>query len=145
MDTSALAKRYRPEIGSSWISGLIEPSAGNVIVISDLTVIELTSVLSRHHREGNLALGHFNFLAQSVIWHASHEYLAVPVDPEVLILSRRLLIDHPLRTLDSIQLACALRAQSLLQEPLTFITADRNLLAAASTERLATDSPLVHP
>lgn len=76
----------------------------------------------------------------------------VPVGPaDVLILST-LFFDtstlakaHPLRALNAIQLASALRAGAILAEPITFLSSDRTLLAAATAEGLLTDDPLLHP
>jgi len=47
VDTSALAKRYIAEIGSSWIRGIVLPIAGNVVIIADLTLVEMFSLLAR--------------------------------------------------------------------------------------------------
>ncbi len=77
--------------------------------------------------------------------HLEREYLAVPLDASVLVTARQLVGKYPLRTLDAIQLACALRAVTLLSEPMTFVCADARLLSAAGGEGFATDNPLAHP
>ncbi len=46
-DTSALAKRYIPEIGSAWVASWIEPVEGNLIIISELAFVEQVAVLAR--------------------------------------------------------------------------------------------------
>jgi hypothetical protein len=56
MDTSALAKRYvSQEIGHAFICALCEPTANNIIVISQATLVEAISALCRKAREPNLA------------------------------------------------------------------------------------------
>ena len=63
----------------------------------------------------------------------------------VLEAARFLVGRHPLPTLDALQLASAQRAVSLLGEPITFVSSDRNLLNAAAAEGFAVDDPLRHP
>jgi len=63
----------------------------------------------------------------------------------VLESARFLVSRHPLRTLDALQLASAQRAVSLLGEPITFVSSDRNLFNAAAAEDSAVDDPLRHP
>ncbi len=55
LDTSALIKRYLGETGSIWIKNLVDLAAGHVIVVSDLTAVEVFSTLARRRREGTIA------------------------------------------------------------------------------------------
>jgi predicted nucleic acid-binding protein len=84
-------------------------------------------------------------LGNAFLLHAEREYLTVPLDSRVLAQARTLVGRYPLRTLDAIQLASAQTAGAILSEPVTFISSDRNLLAAASAEGLPTVDPLIHP
>lgn len=56
---------------------------------------------------------------------------------------------HRLRGYDAIHLACALRLQRALVElgptPLTLVSADEDLLAAARGEGLSVENPNLHP
>lgn len=54
VDTSALAKRYLVETGSNWVLSWVEPPANNVIIISELTFVEMRSLLARCVRDKNL-------------------------------------------------------------------------------------------
>jgi predicted nucleic acid-binding protein len=84
-----------------------------------------------------------NFLS-----HVETEYLSVPLDNRTLTLAGDLVDKHPLRALDAIQLASAIRATRMLGEAMTFVSADRNLLAAAAAaaaEGFAVDDPNAHP
>jgi hypothetical protein len=45
VDTGALAKRYLDEAGSPWMRSLLAPTAGNVVVISALTQVEMALLL----------------------------------------------------------------------------------------------------
>lgn len=145
VDTSAVAKRYIIETGSSWVLSWIEPPAGNVITVSKLTFVEMRSVLARRVREQLFTLTQANLLWTDFTAHISLEYLVVPLDDRVIRVAEQLVARHTLRTLDAMQLACALEAQLLLSDPVTFISADNNLLVAATAEGLATDNPNLHP
>lgn len=77
--------------------------------------------------------------------HVNKEYLAVDLDNGVLADARQLLLQHPLRTLDAIQLASALNFARAVAITPTFVSADVNLLTAAAAEGLPTDNPNAHP
>jgi len=102
-------------------------------------------MLARRQREGLLTAHSATRLANVFLFHAERQYLTVPMDLSVLVAARNLTITHPLRALDAIQLASALHASTTLNTLLTFITADKNLLAAATAEGLTTDDPTAHP
>ena len=145
VDTSAVAKRYLTEVGSAWVQTWIEPNAGHVILISDLTSVEMFSLLARKRRENALSETDLAAAQTDFLFHVEAEYLSVLLDIPVLIQARALVNRHPLRALDSIQLAAAKHASTLLNEPMTFVSADNNLLTAARIEGFATDNPLLHP
>lgn len=145
VDTSALAKRYLNEVGSLWVSSWIEPSAGHIIVIADSTPVEMFSLLARKKRENNITDSILLATQADFLLHVKEEYLTVDLDGLLLTQARTLVNRHPLRALDSIQLAAAWRASTLLNEPMTFVSADSNLLSAAAAEGFATDNPLLHP
>jgi predicted nucleic acid-binding protein len=144
-DTSALAKRYIKETGSIWVASWMIPAANNVTLVSALALIEMYSVLARHEREGNITQAARNNLQATFLVHSQREYLMVPLDDQVLTQAQTLVNQYPLRTLDALQLASALYAVQILQEPISFISADKSLLAAASGEGLLVDNPNAHP
>jgi predicted nucleic acid-binding protein len=145
VDTSALARRYLAEVGSAWTLSWIEPPAGNVIIISELARVELISTLTRLQREGKLAATNALKLHNDFLLHTVAEYLVVPVESNVFQQAVGLVQKYPLRTLDALQLACALKAVTLLNEPLTFVCGDNRLLNAAALEGFSTDNPYLHP
>jgi hypothetical protein len=144
-DTSAVAKRYLVEIGSAWVTGWIEPTANNVILMSELTLVEMQSLLMRRVREGTLAMHDALLLRNDFLLHVQDEYLRVHIDTLIFSLASALVMRHPLRTLDAIQLASAIYAVNILAEPVTFVSGDKNLLIAASLEGFTVDDPNVHP
>jgi len=143
-DTSALVKRYLVEVGSTWIRGLNFPSAGNIIIISDLTAVEFFSTLGRRQREGTLTPTAALVLQNSFLIHSEREYLSVSLEKAVLDQARLLITRYPLRSLDAIQLASAIEAANLLREAITFVSGDNNLLNAAASEGFLTDNPNLH-
>ncbi len=145
VDTSSLAKRYLNETGSRWVLSWIEPPTENIIIVSELTQVEIYSIFARRQREQTLNAANAVILQTDFLFHAQKEYLVVPIDTDILIQARQLLIKHPLRTLDAIQLSCAMQAVALLGSPITFISSDKNLLAAAVAEGFVTDDPNAHP
>jgi uncharacterized protein len=145
VDTSALAKRYIPEIGTSWVLSWILPPAGHVVLMAELATVEMFSLLARRQREGKLAPTQVSILQASFLLHVEEEFLVVPLDSVVLQSARQLVTRYPLRTLDAIQLASALQGVNTLNEPMTFVSADVNLLAAAAAEGFTTEDPNAHP
>lgn len=76
-------------------------------------------------------------------------YRIVPITNAPFDRVRRLLELHPLRTYDALHLASAIAVNEQLmaagRQPLTFLTADNRLLAAAVAEGLIVDNPNEHP
>lgn len=144
LDTSALLKRYLSERGSEWVKTLAEPGTGNLILVSELTTVEFISALARRQREGSITLAGLFTLQTRFFGDLEHEYLSIPLATDVLRAACDRLVRYPLRSLDAIQLASALEALRVLGEPITFVTADKNLLSAAASEGFATDDPNNH-
>lgn len=152
-DTSAIGKRYIAEVGSNWVWNIVHPSAGHLILLSDLARIELLSILSRRHYQDN-TLTRRNYLStrRTVMRHMRTEYRVLPISRSVLAMSLRV-VGRPytlavgirtLRTLDAIQLATAIQARQAGFN-ITFVSADVRLLAAAQAEGFPTDDPNLHP
>lgn len=144
-DTSAFAKRYLPETGSAWVQNWIDPASGHVTIISALGMVEFVSLLARRQREGNVAPADFNRLRQDFLFHVRHQYRAIAVRQSVLTLAQQLIIRHPLRTLDALQLTSALIAARTIGSFPIFVSGDQKLLAVAALEGFPTDDPNAHP
>lgn len=147
VDTSALAKRYTNEIGSSWVRGWAKASYSNLIIIAELTLVEIFSVFARRGYVGDVTANSAERLRRVFLTHVRDEYSVISINGALLASSQVLVTKHValgLRTLDAIQLASALRAQIVLQEPVTFISADKRLLKAAAVEGFLADDPNLH-
>ena len=145
VDTSALAKRYVAEVGSTWVRQQVRPSAQNRIVVADLLRVEMLALFARHRRLNTIPANTVSSIRNTFLKHYRTQYWVIQIDRSILLTAGRLVDKHPLRTLDAVQLACALRAVGTLPQAITFVSADNNLLTAATTEGFATDNPINHP
>lgn len=53
-DSSALVKRYVTEIGSGWVQDLCDPTAGHVIALAHIGLVEIAAALAMKIRQGVL-------------------------------------------------------------------------------------------
>lgn len=148
LDTSALVKRYAAETGTPWMTGLIEPAAGNLIYVSRITGVETVAAIARK-RKGHLLLSSDAATALATFRkELAGLFLIVEVTTMLLTDAMDLAEKHALRGYDAVQLAAALeanaeRARTSLP-PLVLVTADGDLLTAAVAEGLPTDNPNAH-
>jgi predicted nucleic acid-binding protein len=144
LDTSALAKLYRPEIGTAIVERIIDDSSGDCF-ISRLGVLEMRSVLARKTRAGELSssestlvfqrfrkdirVRRFRVQALRVRHYEMAEKLVEVHGP-----------NHGLRTLDSLHLAGALDLQAgkLID---SIVVADKILARVAALEGLLALDP----
>jgi predicted nucleic acid-binding protein len=148
VDSSALAKRYTNEIGTRWVRSWISASAGNKIAISELALVEMFSVFARRAYEGDMTTSTAERFRNIFLLHVRSEYLVIRTKGAQLAAAQKLVTTHValgLRSLDAIQLASALEAQIALGLPLTFVSADKKLRAAAATEGFKTEDPNLYP
>ena len=148
-DSSALLKRYISETGSSWIQSLTAKSAGNLVVVAQITWVEIHSALARRQREGSLNANQVNQILEVFCYEFDNQYQKVGLLPAVLQMAGQLVSRHPLRAYDAVQLASALCIMPEISQidtaTFTFLTADNRLLAAAQAENLISDNPNHHP
>jgi hypothetical protein len=145
-DTSAAAKHYRVELGTSRVDALLA-QPGVAHVLSALSVVEFHSLLARLARTGQISVADFHlvrgrFLADIVagLWQV------VPVADAHFHRAQQLLVQHglarSLRTLDALQLAVALDQNA--GTPLgAFVCAGANLCPIAAAEGLTVINPEV--
>ena len=149
LDSSALAKRYVTEAGSGWIKELCDPVARNPIIIARITWVEVLSALARRQREGSLAQADVRDAIQALRYDIGMQYQIAELDRSLAEVAGTLVVRHPLRAYDAVQLASALRAQSDLGviggPPVVFCAADDRLIDAAKAEGLQIDNPNHHP
>jgi uncharacterized protein len=147
-DTSALAKRYVAETGSSWLSATIDPKAGNYVFIARITYVEVFSAISRKERSAHISTTDAVTAKKQFQTDYSDEFFSVEIT-ETLILNAAGFADkYSLRGYDAVQLAAALETEneriSLGLPSLTLLSADTDLNTAAVNEGLAVENPNDH-
>ena len=134
-DSSALIKRFVVEAGSKRVEALIaaEPPPAT----SKVAYAEVHAGLARKLREGGLTPAAHRSASRTfdADWPA---YVRVELTDPLLILVRDLVKRLPLRGFDAIHLASALRLRDQIGDEILFVASDERLLAAASSEGLAT-------
>jgi hypothetical protein len=147
LDTSALVKRYHHERGSDVIDALFAEH-GRRIIISDLSIIEFGSALSKKVREGEItpekyqrALGVFY---QDIVTDIIQVEILGEADKA---LAATLIEKHGfranLRTLGSLQLAVMKRV--VQTEPDQVLCADRSFCSIIQQEGLTVQNPEDEP
>ena len=97
------------------------------------TETECLSALARREREGGLDRTAVSLAEDNLAKILSRSYEVQPTT-EVRRIARRLLMTHPLRAADSLQLASALAFSGMQVPELPFVTLDKNLAASAGKE-----------
>jgi len=129
-DASALVKRYVRESGSSTVRRLL---SSGVAATSRLSEVEISSGIARRTREGTLTIGQRDRML-TALRRDLPAVAIVEIVPEVTAIAGSLLLRHPLRAADAIQLASCLYLQRQLAQPVPFVAFDRRLLDAARAE-----------
>ena len=142
VDTSALVKRYiLTETGAAAMRTLFD-APDIVVLIARVTPVEVASAFSRRQREGKISPAQRESLWKAFRLHLAADYDMIEPDEEVWRTAERLIIDHPLRAYDAVQLASALRASVIAGgDPpgFRFCTADLRQAAAGEREGLAVE------
>jgi len=121
LDSSALVKRYADEIGSELVARHMREDGD--WTASELARTETEIALCRLGPEGGIGSPLRRLFAED--WD---RFLAVPLDAACLRLASELGCEHPLRTLDAIHLAAALR----LPGEVRFLSFDRRQTEVAT-------------
>lgn len=149
LDSSALAKRYVPEVGSAWVARLCRQAP---VAISLVAIPELASALARRTREGALNSQQRDTLFQTLLRDA-RSFTVLEPNQAIAQQAATLLLTAPepvrLRTLDALHVASArlafARARRRGVPTGSFITADQALLDAASWAGLPALNPEDYP
>jgi predicted nucleic acid-binding protein len=148
-DTSALVKRHVTEVGSHWVKSIVHAKAGHRLYIARVTAVEITSAITRRQHGGDLSaaqaaaiLGHFRR-------HLAQRYTVIELTPAIFAEAMLLAKKHRLRAYDAAQLAVSLDLNQRRQDagfgPVTLVSSDQALNAAAIAEGMSVDDPNAHP
>jgi len=136
-DSSALVKRYVPEVGHEIVDRLPRP-----FLVSLLATVDVPAALWRKHRMGEIGASDAALLTQAFEDDIAAEVGSpsrlevVALTPAIIESARHLVAVHPLRAYDAVQLATALAVREAVGRQITFVSFDHNLSAAAATEGL---------
>jgi hypothetical protein len=101
--------------------------------------------LARRAEGGGISDAERRSYVDLFVGDCARDYALIPADRRAIDRAVALTQAHALRGYDALQLACALVASDLLRaagvEPVQFLSADDELLAAAGTEGLAVANP----
>jgi len=144
-DTSALVKRYVYENGSGWVKDTTSLENNNPIILSHITWVEVLSAFTRLNREKRLSEVDLDESIEIFQYDWNFQYNSIEVDDFIIKQSGNLVKKYPLRAYDSIQLASALKLNSvfLITTPSAyhFVSADKRLIDVAQKEGLETINP----
>lgn len=138
-DTSALVKRYAEEAGTKTVDRLIE-ERNDSVVITSLTVVEMTSAVRRKFDRGEVTERQRDDLLIAFFAEATDDYLILPLDPAVFEGALDLVLEDDLRTLDALQLGATLHVRETATD-LSFVCADRKLARVARDHAVNTIDP----
>ena len=144
LDSSALLKRYREEIGSQWMLELSKNSER--IVVARLAPVEVTAAIARRGRQSAESPQNVSSALESLDHDVQNEFHVVEFSDAMISDAIQLSIAHGLRTADAIQLACALSSRTAFPGPAEFylVSADDELNAVAIAEGLKVENPNLH-
>ena len=149
VDSSALVKRYVLETGTAWVRRLTRRNPSTVIYIAHITAVEVTCAVARRRKGKTLTPPRASSILRRFRQHLAARYTVIEVTPDLLDEAMRLGNAHALRAYDAVQLAVALEVNRSHQAdgfgPITLISADRDLNAAATAEGLTVDDPTCTP
>ena len=131
-DASALVKRYVEEEHSPEVLRWLEESTPAVCRLSE---VEIVSALARRCRERAVSRPERD-RALAALHEDLQAFHVVELSPEVVSTASELLLRHPLRATDAIQLGSALMLRRRLRAAVAFATFDEHLAAASQAEGL---------
>ena len=147
-DTSGLVKRYVAETGSTWLTSQIDPANGSRVYIAQITIVEVVSAITRKERGNHLSAIDAATALQTFETNCLFEFSIVPLSTSLVNEAVSLARKYALRGYDAVQLASALQTQAKRANagllPLTLLSADTDLNAAAVSEGLTVDNPNNH-
>lgn len=131
-DASALVKRYVRESGSALVRRLL---ASGTAATSRLSEVEVPSGIARRAREGSFTIEQRDRMLDA-IQRDVPALAMVEMTSEITADARALLLRHPFRAGDAVQLASCLYLRRQLGQPVPFVAFDGRLVLAARSEGL---------
>ena len=148
LDSSAVAKRYLREAGSSWVQDLFIANPPNEFYAAATTGVEVVASITRRARGGTIRPKNAVRWCAILLADLDADFEIANVTEDLLCEAVSLAQTHALRGYDAVQLAAGMEISRLRialgLTPLIFVCADKELNAAALAEGLAVDDPNSH-
>lgn len=145
LDASAAVKGYVEERGSDRIVALLDCEAEHELYISRIGIVEVAAGILGKARTGEVAFEEAVSCVRVFRGDLGDVYQVVEVSPIVTEKALEVAQNHLLRAYDCLQLATVLLLQEQRNqariEPLTLLSSDVDLNAAAKAEGLAVEDP----
>jgi len=149
IDSSGLVKRYVSEAGSTWVRSLFDPALNNEVFIAVVTSVEMIAAITRRTRAGTVSPADAAAACSRFRSHLVTGYQTVQLTDPLLQRAMSIAETHGLRAYDFVQLDAAIevhgRAVAAGVAPVTLVSADVDLNAAALVEGLTVENPNAHP
>jgi hypothetical protein len=149
VDSSALVKRYVKENGTAWVRRLTRRTSSRRIYLARITTVEVTSAVARRRKGRTLTSAKASSILYRFRQHLAGRYTLIDLSAALFDEAMRLANAHSLRAYDAVQLAACLKIRQEHQDagfaPVTLISADQALNAAAAAEGLTVDDARAHP
>lgn len=148
-DSSAIVKRYLIETGTVWVGDITDLATGNKVYLARVTLVEVISAITRKARGSGLSATGANKALSDFRDDFWNEYSVIELVPSLIEAAAGLVEAHVLRAYDAVQFAAALEVNASMKSagapPITLVSADGALNAAALAEGLAVEDPNTHP
>lgn len=149
VDSSALVKRYVREAGSGWLSGLLDPAAGNEVYIIRVTAVEVIAAIARRVPGGSVTPVGAAAACAQFRSDLPHDFEVLEATELLLDRAMNLAEAHHLRGYDAVQLAGVVEVNEHTVAsglpPVVLVSSDMELNMAAAAEGLSVDDPNAHP
>ncbi len=148
-DSSAVIKRYVREVGSQWVRDIFTTLPANQVYIASITSVEVVSAITRRGRGDARSQRIASSACTLFLADYTTDYQTVEVSALLLDQAVHLAQLYGLRGYDAVQLAASMEVNQfclmLSLPPVIFVSADKELNAAASAEGMTVDDPNAHP
>ena len=140
-DTSAIIKLYHAEIGTEYAESIFSDKQC-ILIISELTLVEFDSSVSKKVRTGDITESAKNEAIKNFKMDCQNRFFVNPLDSRIIRSARKIINKYgnklSIRTLDALQLGSCLAEE---QEGLHFVCADSRLNKICKLEGVSTINP----
>ncbi len=132
VESSALLKRYRSEIGSDVVFELLDGRSENhFFTTSHFSILEAVAVVTRLRKGALISEADHDYIVRSLLAEVAEAgMIVVPLDAGLVPEALELLPGNPLRAADALHVATARRVHRTVGAALIVVSADREIIAA---------------